>query len=67
LSSQDGAGAKDGDWSTKSIATVALRNSSRRDGIVDKRIVREKRDDGLEFGEDGLKEFCNVQVIANRG
>jgi acyl-CoA reductase-like NAD-dependent aldehyde dehydrogenase len=22
---------------------------------------------GIEFGEDGLKEFCNVQVIANRG
>jgi acyl-CoA reductase-like NAD-dependent aldehyde dehydrogenase len=21
---------------------------------------------GIEFGEDGLKEFCNVQVIANR-
>jgi acyl-CoA reductase-like NAD-dependent aldehyde dehydrogenase len=20
---------------------------------------------GIEFGEDGLKEFCNVQVIAN--
>jgi acyl-CoA reductase-like NAD-dependent aldehyde dehydrogenase len=22
---------------------------------------------GIEFSEDGLKEFCNVQVIANRG
>src|ERR1700756_749774 len=21
---------------------------------------------GIEFGEDGLKEFCNVQIIANR-
>jgi hypothetical protein len=21
---------------------------------------------GIEFGEEGLKEFCNVQVIANR-
>ena len=21
---------------------------------------------GIEFGEDGLKEFCNLQVIANR-
>ena len=21
---------------------------------------------GIEFGEDGLKEFCNVQVIANK-
>jgi acyl-CoA reductase-like NAD-dependent aldehyde dehydrogenase len=21
---------------------------------------------GIEFSEDGLKEFCNVQVIANR-
>jgi acyl-CoA reductase-like NAD-dependent aldehyde dehydrogenase len=21
---------------------------------------------GIEFGQDGLKEFCNVQVIANR-
>ena len=21
---------------------------------------------GIELGEDGLKEFCNVQVIANR-
>jgi len=22
---------------------------------------------GIEFSEDGLKEFCNVQVIAHKG